>query len=78
MTTNFDKTQAGFINGENIMSEDELKSEVLKEAVEFGMKVSDEDLDIIMGNVEEWLTFTDCTISEAIKHTLNYEDPWAD
>ena len=60
------------------MSEDDLRSEVLKEVADFGMEVSDEDLDIIMGDVENWLTFTDCTISEAVKHTLNYEDPWND
>lgn len=58
------------------MSEDELKSKVLEGVAEFGMEVSDEDLDIIMGDVENWLTFTDCTVSEAISHTLNYEDPW--
>lgn len=78
MKTNFDKSQAVFVNGKNTMSEDELKSEVLKGVAEFGMNVSDEDLAIIMGNVENWLAFTDCTISEAIKHTLNYEDPWSD
>ena len=40
------------------------------------MQASDEDLIIILGNVENWLTLTGCTISEAVKHTLNYEDPW--
>ena len=71
-------SQAVFVNGKSIMSEDELESEVLKGLADFGMEASDEDLTIIMGNVENWLTFTDCTISEAIKHTLNYEDPWND
>lgn len=58
------------------MSENELKSEVLKEVEDSGMQASDEDLTIIVGNVENWLTLTGCTISEAVKHTLNYEDPW--
>ena len=58
------------------MSENELKSEVLKEVEDSGMQASDEDLIIILGNVENWLTLTGCTISEAVKHTLNYEDPW--
>ena len=78
MKINFDKLQAVFVNEESTMSEDKLRSEVLKGVADFGMEASDEDLDIIMGNVENWLTFTDCTISEAIKHTLNYEDPWND
>ena len=78
MTVNFDKSQDVFVNGETTMSENELKSKVLKGVAEFGMRVSDEDLDIIMGDVENWLTFTDCTISEAIEHALNYEDPWSD
>lgn len=76
MAINLDKSQAVFVNGESTMSEDKLKSEVLKGVAEFGMGISDEDLDIIMGNVESWLAFTDCTVSEAITHTLNYEDPW--
>lgn len=58
------------------MSENELKSEVLKKVEESGMQVSDEDLTIIMGNVENWLILTGCTLSAAVKHTLNYEDPW--
>lgn len=78
MKTNFDKSQAVFVIGKDIMGEDGLRSEVLKGVAEFGMKVSDEDLDIIMGNVENWLTFTGCAISEAVKHTINYEDPWND
>jgi len=60
----------------NFMSEDKLRSEVSKKVAEFGMEASDEDLDIIMGDVENWLAFTDCTISKAVKHALNYEDPW--
>ena len=60
------------------MSEDKLKSEVLKEVEDSGMRVSDEDLTIIMGNVDNWLMLTGCSIKEAVKHTLNYEDPWSD
>lgn len=60
------------------MSENELKSEVLKEVEGSGMRVGDEDLTIIMGNVQNWLTLTGCSISEAVKHTLNYEDPWSE
>lgn len=56
----------------------QLNNEVLKGVAEFGLEVSGEDLDIIMGDVENWLTFTDCTIGEAITHALNYEDPWND
>lgn len=78
MTVKFDKPRAVLVDSENTMSEDELKSEVLKGLADFGMEASDEDLTIIMGNVENWLTFTDCTISEAVKHTLNYEDLWND
>ena len=65
-----------FTKGENTMSENELKSEVLKKVEDSGMQVSDEDLTIIVGNVENWLTLTSCNIGEAVKHTLNYEDPW--
>lgn len=78
MKTNFDKSQAVFVIGKDIMGEDGLRSEVLKGVAEFGLEVSGEDLDIIMGDVENWLTFTDCTIGEAITHALNYEDPWND
>ena len=60
------------------MSENELKSEVLQEVAKSGMQVSDEDLVIIMGNVDNWLMLTGCTIKEAVKHTLNYEDPWSE
>ena len=58
--------------GENVMSENELKSEVLKEVEDSGMQASDEDLIIILGNVENWLTFTGCTIGEAIKHNNHF------
>ena len=60
------------------MSNNELKSKVLKEVEESGMQASDEDLTIILGNVENWLMLTGCSISEAVKHTLNYEDPWSE
>ena len=60
------------------MSNNKLKSEVAKEVEESGMQASDEDLTIIMGNVQNWLMLTECTIKEAVKHTLNYEDPWSD
>ena len=60
------------------MSENELRNKVLKEVEESGMRVGEEDLDIIMGNVQNWLTLTGCSISEAVKHTLNYEDPWSE
>ena len=60
------------------MSENELRSKVLKKVEDYGMQVSDEDLDIIMGNVQNWLTLTGCTLSVAVKHTLNYEDPWSE
>lgn len=60
------------------MSSNKLKSEVLQEVKKSGMQVSEEDLTIIMGNVENWLMLTGCSISEAVKHTLNYEDPWSD
>lgn len=76
MKTKIDNSKTVSVSGETTMSGNKLKSDVLKGVAEFGMTVSGEDLDIIMGNVENWLTLTDCTISEAIKHTLNYEDPW--
>lgn len=60
------------------MGNNELKSKVLQEVKKSGMQVSEEDLTIIMGNVENWLMLTGCSISEAVKHTLNYEDPWSD
>lgn len=60
------------------MSENELKSKVLQEVKKSGMQVSEEDLTIILGNVENWLMLTSCSINEAVKHTLNYEDPWSD
>lgn len=60
------------------MSENELKREVVKEVAAAGMQVSDEDLTIILGNVQNWLMLTGCTIKEAVKHTLNYEDPWSE
>jgi len=60
------------------MRENELKSEVVKEVEKSGMRISDEDLTIILGNVQNWLMLTGCTIKEAVKRTLNYEDPWSD
>ena len=60
------------------MGNNELKSKVLQEVKKSGMQVSDEDLTIILGNVENWLTLTGCSVSEAVKHTLNYEDPWSE
>jgi len=60
------------------MGENELKSEVVKDVEDSGMQVSEEDLTIILGNVQNWLMLTGCTIKEAVKHTLNYEDPWSD
>jgi len=60
------------------MGNNELKSKVLQEVKKSGMQVSEEDLTIILGNVENWLMLTGCSISEAVKHTLNYEDPWSE
>lgn len=60
------------------MSNNELKSKVLQEVKKSGMQVSDEDLTIILGNVDNWLVLTGCTIKEAVQHTLNYEDPWSE
>lgn len=60
------------------MGNNELKIKVLQEVKKSGMQVSDEDLTIIMGNVENWLMLTGCSVSEAVKHTLNYEDPWSE
>ena len=60
------------------MNEKQVKEQVMKELDKYNMSVSDEDLTIIMGNVENWLMLTGCPIKEAVKHTLNYEDPWSE
>ena len=61
------------------MTESELKQAVIDELKNYNLQYSDEDLTIIIGNVGNWLTcWQGCTLKEAVKHVVNYEDPWSE